>query len=227
MNTINTSDNMHYWFSRFCQTHNIRLVLGGHKHTYCVTYPLKETIVNNEIISMKPTIQVTLDDLQNMFTTACTGLYTETSGVTSGYSYPSTWKENPSVEELKHFCTFELVDKINAPVYAMCQATGYKHTSNKELPAPNIPWLKEYFPATVTIKSQNSVIATVNKNQRYPFYITWNVTPTEIIGKVSKIANVFDSGGLFNVNMPQSNIPSAIGGNGTENSGNNIIEIKI
>lgn len=227
MNTMNTSDKMHYWFSRFCQTHGIRLVIGGHKHTYSATYPLKETIVNDSIVSMKPTIQVTLDDLKTLYTSACTGLYQETDGVLSGYSYPSTWKDNSAVEELKHFCTFELVDKITAPVYVMCQATGYKHTSNKELPAPNIPWLREYFPATVTIKSQKSVTAKVNKNQKYPFYIIWKITPTEITGKVCKLANIFDSDGLFNINLQQTLSPNAIGGNGTENGGNNIIEIKI
>lgn len=225
MNTINTSPNMHYWFSRFCQTHNIRLVIGGHKHTYSLTYPLKETIINNNIISMKPTIQVTLNDLQKMFSSACTGLYQETNGVLSGYSYPSTWENNSSVEELKHFCNFELVDKITAPVYTMCQATGFKHTSNKELPAPNIPWLKEYFPASVAIKSQTSVTATVNNNQRYPFYIIWNITPSKITGTVKKIANIFDTSGSYNINMPQSNEPIAIGGNGTENGGNNSIDI--
>jgi hypothetical protein len=38
----------------------------------------------------------------------------------------------------------------------MCQATGYKLTSNKELPGRNIPWLLEYYPVTTS--------ATVNKN---------------------------------------------------------------
>lgn len=31
-----------YWFSRLMEYRNIKLVLGGHKHTYCVTYPLAE-----------------------------------------------------------------------------------------------------------------------------------------------------------------------------------------
>ena len=72
----------------------------------------------------------------------------------------------------KHLCTFEFKLIISLlPVYAMCQATGYKHTSNKELPAPNIPWLRRYFPATVKVVDQTNITATVNAGQRYPFYI--------------------------------------------------------
>jgi len=32
----------------------------------------------------------------------------------------------------------------------MCQATGYKLISNKELPARDIPWLKNYYPISAT-----------------------------------------------------------------------------
>ena len=36
-----------YWFSKFCQENNIRLVLGGHKHTYSVSWPLKENFTQS------------------------------------------------------------------------------------------------------------------------------------------------------------------------------------
>ena len=145
----------------------------------------------------------------------------------AGQKFPSAWKTDNNFKQHKHLCTFELVDNITAPVYAMCQATGYKHTSNKELPAPNIPWLRRYFPATVKVVDQTNITATVNTGQRYPFYIIWNVTPTQITGTVKKINYVFTSAGKFNINIQSSvNPPEAIGGNGEENNGNDLIIIK-
>ena len=126
----------------------------------------------------------------------------------------------------KHLCTFELVSKITAPTYIMCQATGYKHTSNKELPSPNTPWLRYFFPASITINSRTDVTAKVNAGQRYPFYIIYNVYNNKIEAKVKKVANVFNNSGKYNINI-QGEAPNAeaIGGNGETNNGNDIITI--
>lgn len=214
-----------YWFSKFCQENNIRLVLGGHKHTYSVSWPLKENFTQSGApISMKPIIQVTQSDLTTYFNSD--SLYEETEGSLAGQKFPSAWRTDDNYKQRKHLCTFELVEKITAPVYAMCQATGYKHTSNKELPAPEIPWLRHYFPATIKVVDQTTITATVNAGQRYPFYIIWNVTPTRITGTVKKINYVFTSAGKFNINIQSSvNPPEAIGGNGEENNGNDLILI--
>lgn len=61
--------------------------------------------------------------------------------------------------------------------YVMCQATGYKLTSNKELPAKNIPWLLEYYPVSSQVENPTTNTATVKVNtaQQYPNYIIWNV----------------------------------------------------
>ena len=222
---FNTSDANKYWFSRFCQDNDIRLVLGGHKHTYSCSWPIKENVTpEGEVLSMKPIIQVTVKDLQDKFN--CNALYTETDGLLKGYSFPESWKTNQQMDMQKHLCTFELVEKPTAPVYSMLQATGYKHTSNKELPSPNIPWLKEFFPATITIKDQKNVTAKVNSGQRYPFYTVWEVTPTKITGTAKKIDYIFTTSGTFNINIPSStNQPAAIGGNGQTNNGNDLIVI--
>jgi hypothetical protein len=143
---FNTTKANAYWFSKFLQTHNYRLCLGGHKHTYSCSYPILE----NENSSMKPIIQVTADVLKKDFNSD--ELYTETAeGALQGQSFPKSWENNANFDMLKHLCTFQLVEEITAPVYLMCQATGYKHTSNKELPSPNIPWLRYFFPASITI----------------------------------------------------------------------------
>lgn len=215
-----------YWFSKFCQEYNIRLVLGGHKHTYSESWPIKENFSPTGVpITMKPIIQVTLDDLQTYFDSS--SLYEETTGSLAGQKFPEKWRTDNNYDQHKHLCTFELVTKITAPKYVMCQATGYKHTSNKELPAPNIPWLKNYFPAKVVVSSQEKITATVNAGQRYPFYIIWDITPTRITGTVKKISYIFNNSGKFNINISSSaNPPEAVGGNGEANQGNDLIIIQ-
>ena len=232
MNT-NTTANNKYWFSRFAQEHDIRLVIGGHKHTQTSSWPIKENYTsdgsgNVTVNSMKPIIQVTSSDLSTYFD-GSTGLYTETSGDLAGFSYPTSWqgKTDDATIQMKHLCTFELVDKITAPVYVMSQATGYKHTSNKELPAPNIPWLRNYFPATVKISSKTKITATVNAGQKYPFYTIWTITPTRITGRVLKINYIFDTAGKYNVNLQsRASDPVSVGGNGEKNNGEDLIIIE-
>lgn len=120
---------------------------------------------------MKPIIQVTADVLKKDFNSD--ELYTETAeGALQGQSFPKSWENNANFDMLKHLCTFQLVEEITAPIYLMCQATGYKHTSNKELPSPNIPWLRYFFPASITINSKTDVTAKVNAGQRYPFILS-------------------------------------------------------
>ncbi len=77
LNTMKTKDYTYYW-SRIFKQYGIRLCLGGHKHTYSMTYPvydapegyINETThtVNSEVdfwgnidstTSLRPIIQVT------------------------------------------------------------------------------------------------------------------------------------------------------------------------
>lgn len=221
----NVPVDMKYWFSQFCQNNGIRLVLGGHKHTYSCSWPIKENGTGSSVKSMRPIIQVTETDLTTTFESEAE-LYTESGGDLDGCKYPSKWRDDENYKTMKHLCTFEKVESITAPIYAMCQATGYKHTSNKELPAPKIPWLRYYFPATVKSTSQTNVTATVNAGQKYPFYIIWEVSEGQITGTAKKLNNIFNSSGKFNINTPQSGSPEELGGNGETNGGNDQIIIK-
>lgn len=230
---FNVSKANAYWFSKFLQTHNYRACLGGHKHTYSCSYPLLE----NPASSMKPVIQVDLALLQSNF--ASTELYTETTESSLyGQKFPKSWENNSNYDMVKHLCTFELVDKITAPIYIMSQATGYKHTSNKELPSPNIPWLRYYFPASITINSRTDVTAKVNAGQRYPFYIKydWDLSYTDeqpngifnVQANVRKISGIFNNSGKYNVNTEGLNPKSTdIPGNGETNNGSDTIDLII
>jgi hypothetical protein len=204
-----TKKSNQYWFSRFCQDNGIRLVMGGHKHTQAISWPIKENVkVDGSTVtynSMKPIIQVTSEDLTNDFNNATSLIeIVDNSSELNGQSFPNTWfmessqnKETASETEISpthlrncHFCTFELVEKITAPIYSMSQATGYKHTSNKELPGAVIPWCRYYFPN----KNGN-----VNNEQRYPFFSIYNVSSDNITIDVKRIKNVLISG-KFNIN---------------------------
>ena len=220
----NTTVGNNYWFSKFCQENNVRLAIGGHKHTYAATFPLLE----NEESSMKPIIQVTPDMLENWFNSDSTKLYQDTSDeLLANQWFPSAWINDPNYKIQKHLCTFQLVDKITAPIYITNQATGYKHTSNKELPSAQIPWDQYFYPCTSVITSQNSVTDSVNPGQRYPFYTIYNVSDDKITCTTKKINNLFTTAGKYNVNIPSSSSePEAIGGNGAINNGNDIIVIE-
>lgn len=225
---FNTSKANAYWFSKFMQTHNYRLCLGGHKHTYSCSYPILE----NPNSSMKPVIQVDSALLQSNF--GSTELYEETAeGTLKGQKFPKSWQNDSNYDMVKHLCTFELVDEITAPIYVMSQATGYKHTSNKELPSPNTPWLRYFFPASITINSQTNVTAKVNAGQRYPFFIDHTIDinsdgSASVMCTSKKISGVFNDSGKYNVNIQGLN-PSTtiIGGNGETNNGNDIITVNI
>lgn len=221
INTNNTADHT-YWFSKFCQNNDIRLVIGGHKHTYAATLPILE----NEGHSMKPIIQVTQQMLEDMFESSSLAQDTSDPQLADCW-FPSKWIDDISYTTKKHLCTFELVDKITAPIYITNQATGYKHTSNKELPSKEVPWDYYFFPCKSVITNQNTVTDTVNAEQRYPFYTVYHITDGEITCTTKRINNLFTSTGKYNVNIPSSsNAPEAIGGNGTINNGNDIIVIE-
>lgn len=298
LNTIAKGDKK-YWFSKFCQNNDIRLVIGGHKHTQATSWPLKE--VDDK--SYQPLVQVTMKDLieyygcdrllqindecalksnkypASWFENVTCAYETTTSvdddmvvivdelptevnnesdayikissnneyyklsavsndsGVTYDYSYKKLIEEvdsidNPTIKSPEYvsygsmiyklvynnlfscfvndeskkgsvkpkysayFCNFELVNTPDAPVYAMSQATGYKHTSNKELPNTFIPWLKHYYP-----KNQTNA----NGGQKFPFYTIWEVTPDHIVGSVKKLVGIFDAKGAFEVNANEEN----------------------
>ena len=206
---LNTNSAEKYWFSKFCQENDIRLVMGGHKHTQVITWPLLENYGVEGKHNMQPTIQITKDDLQ-YFTDAdnnpATGLTTikGQGAPLDGRKYPNTWCERGTTkiaENYKaaaHYCEFELVNKITAPIYSMSQATGYKHTSNKEIPAETLPWCHYYFP-------KNG--GNPNGDQKMPFYTYVTIKPNEIVLNVKRINNLMSSNnteesknGLFNIN---------------------------
>lgn len=202
---LNTNSNTPYWFSEMCQNpeNNIRLVIGGHKHTQAATYPLKENITYNgtarSVDSVRPIIQVN-DDFIGLFSGSTRLVEYE------GDLYPDKWfimdgdviTDVPDeTKKLIKLCKFESAATITAPVYAMSQATGYKHTSNKELPSPMTPWECNYYPNA----GKDGPDYKANSGQKFPFFTLWNVTDEKITGNVKKVFGIFNKSGKFNINI--------------------------
>ena len=231
INTNMPSFNSRYWLSEFCQTHNIRLVMGGHKHTQSTSWPLLENVSyngeNRSIMSFRPVIVLSSNAEIKEFSPESTELKTghvkiekTEQGVTTvieefDAKYPDKWVDesgNVISNYLKKavFCEFILKDeipngsygaasgeKVSPVLYAMSQATSYKHTSNKELPSDNIPWLRYYYPAS----GKNAA-----SGQKYPFYTVWSINSAKITGNVRKVVGAFGGGagssnGKFDINL--------------------------
>lgn len=213
----NIANSMKYWVSEFCQTNGIKLVIGGHKHTQATTFPILENIVyeggERIVDSFHPIIPVNATTLANIWSATTLVEYT------GGYKYPDTWftatevsgetiytPKDSATERKIGFCTFEYEENIDSGltpvIYAMSQATGYKHTSNKELPSPDIAWLKYYFPATVNwADPDHDYDPKKNSGQMFPFYTKWDITPNKIEGNVRKGYGIFNGKGKFDINI--------------------------
>ena len=127
----------------------------------------------------------------------------------------STYYDTLSSED-KLLCQVQVVSKITAPIYVMCQATGYKQMSNKDMPAYKIPWLESYFPSVIV-----NGAPTANPGQLYPFYIKWDVSNIGIDGSVYKIGNIMVDGG-FNINNTPEDAPIRLQGDGDKAEGETI-----
>ena len=212
-----------YWFSKFLEDNNFRLCIGGHKHTYTCSRLMRDNPDNR----MKPYVYD--PDYQ-----------VDGSNIT----YPAWYNALGDAKE--HLVQFGSLKDANQHEltyvrYVTLQATGYKTTSNKELPTRNIPWLEAYYPATGDAPTTNRFSSDKkNGGQNYPHYILWKIgkgtevkDPTgskperdRILGRVYKVQPSTNrkSGWVYTYNIPYpANVLEKIPGNGQDNPSNNII----
>lgn len=208
-----------YWFSKFLEDNNFRLCIGGHKHTYTCSRLMRDNPNNR----MKPFVYDPDYD---------------------GTNYPEWYNNLGDAKE--HLVQFGALKDANDREmtyvrYVTLQATGFKTTSNKELPTRNIPWLEAYYPASGDAPTTNRFTSDKkNGGQNYPHYILWNIgkgtevkDPTgskpirdRILGRVYKIQPSTNrkSGWTYSYNIPYTpEILEKIPGNGQDNPSNNII----
>ena len=184
---LNTAYGKYRW-SRLFKKYGIRLVIGGHKHTYSISKPIYDAPEN--YITSSNTVNSDVDLMGD---------------VSASASMQPVVQVLPSENKPEsNMVRYEIVNKITAPTYVMCQATGYKLVSNQEIPcrsSDNIKWLLFYFSGNV--KGEKD---TANGFQYYPTYILYDVTDTSINIKSYQIKNIYtepvsaSKGGAFNIN---------------------------
>ena len=175
------------WFSRLLEYFGIKLCIGGHKHTYVCTFPLRENFTFNGNSSktsqytMPATLEtdnVTWEYKDNDVTYSSTKFpYSYASG-DDAVTISSTGQYQPLLKSSKQDSNG---NELNYVTYFMCQATGYKVKSNKELPSD-----KQTFAKVVAGTSGSSA----QMSQLYPMYAIVEFNGSEIKVKLVRLGNI-------------------------------------
>ena len=204
-NQINGFDKVGiHWFSRLMEYFGVKLCLGGHKHTYACTFPVCEYYyyadgTKNSLTDGFMTMESTLEnDL------AVSWIH-EGINLTKLPLVDSSWSSTYNFGgDTTHFAPVTLADlsntsKYHPVVYMMCQASGYKLTSNKELPS-----VYQRFSRIIpkTTEGSGSGSDTADNNQKFPMIaiIKLNKSNDDVTHTIelARIHYIFDSGYAFN-----------------------------
>ena len=206
MNQLDYNENRGtYWISRLLEQFGCKLCIGGHKHTYALSYPIKENYQwknsgneYNSLTNPKP-MSATLEDecganpvnevswvLKANYNSDGNPYNIGTNLSDSGdISISSTklpyipndlygrigknkFEENGNTDYYRCCTPVSTTDnsKYDGFVnYSMCQATGYKLKSNKELPSAYQVFSK-LIPMTTYVDGSDKP----NENQLYPMF---------------------------------------------------------
>ena len=211
MNQMDYNENRGiFWVSRLLEYFGCKLCIGGHKHTYALSYPIKENYKwsaktdnydNGKPIYSDPINSVNISKPMNSTLEDESGLYpqyevswdvvTDNTG-DNPYNVAVSGKEviisstklpyipsdlynqigkYTSENNISYFicCTPTDVSdggKYDGYInYSMCQATGYKLKSNKELPCQF-----QVFSKLIPMTSHDGGSDVANQNQIYPMY---------------------------------------------------------
>lgn len=233
VNQLNINENRGiYWCSRLLEYFNCKLVIGGHKHTYALSHPIKEKyswtyngVTKDSGAEIKPMfstladeagitpeyeiswkIDLTSDETRNEYNVS-----TDRSKI-ANTKYLNSTKTPYIPQELYTSCgeaiyeaqkkglfrCCSLIDTTSNSKYdgfvnySMCQATGYKLKSNKELPS-QIQVFSKIIPHTNHKASGDSP----NANQLYPMYsvLEFNNDCSELNVTMNRITGIFASDG--------------------------------
>ena len=183
-----------YWLSRLLENFGIKYCLGGHKHTYACTWPVREnyfyrTGENSTLKSSLTNGPMTMprslrDDTVLFLVKINDGLPVENQSLVGSdfknyrnlTKFPITSSNNFNGDTIKgnygnndayisSITKDEFSGNANYVIYLMLQATGFKLKSNKELPGP-LQKFSQIIPKT-TVKASGD---TPNENQIYPMF---------------------------------------------------------
>ena len=231
-----------YWISRLLEKFGCKLCIGGHKHTYALSYPIKECYqwkqkgdsdfvdscyVDNDgnfISNPKPMGETLEDEAGSEPDYNLSWVVTTNNKGDNPYNVKSSTDvhinstKTPYIPNdlykkigIKKFsggnvdfyrcCTPIKTDKNNTKYdgfvnYSMCQATGYKLKSNKELPSQY-----QVFSKLIPLTKIKDGTDTADGNQLYPMYSVLEFKHDEsnningINVKMCRIAGIFKEDG--------------------------------
>lgn len=194
-----------YWFSRLLEYFRIKLVLGGHKHTYACTYPVRE----NYLYKKDSSDSVGTSSLDGPMTMSQTLENDWVSFYNNGKNtskFPYVKRKNSydgkgdnftdRGDSVGFFPAIPVENLTGGVVYFMCQASGYKLTSNKELPSQNQKY-SEILPKTTATTSGTGDSTTysdkADNNQKYPMFSIINVDNGVYSVKLARVAEVMSN----------------------------------
>lgn len=193
MNQLNATDKIGvYWFSRLLEYFGVKLCLGGHKHTYASTLPIRENYQyvdsDGKTVESKTAIMPMEETLANDDNV----IWIVEEGTKNLTKYPLINSSQYNFEthsDTGYVHPYTLVEGLTGGVtYFMCQATGYKLTSNKELPS-NYQEFSNLIPKTNGTKADNA--------QKEPMFAVIDPNGEGYTIKLVKAKNIFDSAYKF------------------------------
>jgi hypothetical protein len=182
-----------YWLSRLLEHFQVKLMIGGHKHTYACTNPLREFYYygenKNSIANGPMTMERTLANDSavwsatpklvsgNQYAINGTGENLAADGTVDTTKFPLMLSDTLGITNSNNtvypFYGVNATDfnRGTGVVYFMCQATGFKLKSNKELPSPSQRF-SYVIPKTTVQKTAASPYKTdkPNANQQHPMF---------------------------------------------------------
>jgi hypothetical protein len=192
-----------YWFSRLLEYYGVTLVLGGHKHTYSCTYPVRENYTyedsDGNSKNSKDDGPMTMPETLET-DTSCFKKNPSDSNSDDLSKFPLTKRADAGTAPTTSFYPYTSVPTLTGGVtYFMCQASGYKLTSNKELPSSDQKFSR-IIPQTKSTYNQDtgSYTDTADANQKHPMLGIIDVASGSYAIKLARIKNIFSSGYKFN-----------------------------
>jgi hypothetical protein len=216
MNQLDFNENRGvYWITRLLEQFGCKLCIGGHKHTYALSYPIKENYQwkrnsdseyqnscyiddNNNYISNSKPLNSTLEDEAGANPDYELSWVVRTSNSDGDpYNVKTATPVNISSTKLPYIPTklyesigehkfknnnndyYRCCTPINTPDddkydgfinYSMCQATGYKLKSNKELPCAYQVFSKIIPMTSHTADASGKISDSPSGNQLYPMF---------------------------------------------------------
>lgn len=233
-----------YWFSRLLEYSGVKICLGGHKHTYTCTYPVREFYFytdsegdKNSLVhgpmAMTSNLQKEFVNVDGDYIPITTWEYTKMSTHNLLQLHENAHIAATSTNQITNFPCFipndikfhtsrlpivkfegkllkiasaenygdysnaDLSDSYlpiighsamtNGVIYFMCQATGYKQTSNKELPG-SAQAFSQLLPLTTYDASTNK--DTASSEQQAPMFgiLKWKGDMREL--QLIRVANI-------------------------------------